>query len=527
MTLNITIKHKLFVFSLLALSGVAGSGYLGNRELTDAKTEITTNFLALKNHLHADMMHDAIRADVLSALYASKNGNTEQHQNAATELKGHVKEIRQTLQMNAELALNDDIKNALEQVKPALESYVTGADAIVSAASKDHAAAAAQLPVFMQSFLTLEKDMATLSDFIEKNTLQSQQQGEIAAEYSINLLITTSLASFVVLLFSYYFLSKGDEIRRFNAILEERVLQRTEELHSQHEEILRLNASLEERVQHRTADLVASNAQAQLLLIQLQQRNDESNMLVYSFSHDLRSPLINLQGFSNEIVAVSKNLRGLITSGGVPAEIQKRGLGLIDSDMRESIHFIQAGVTRLSNIIDAMLRLARAGRVEYHWTEVATGLVVKRIVDSMQAVATERGAAITASDLPPVWGDATALDQIFANLIGNALNYLDPKRPGLIEIGWQPDADTNSSMASMHTYYVRDNGLGLSQAAKGKLFQIFQRFHPDQAKGEGVGLSIVRRMVERHSGKIWVESREGEGSTFFISLPIQAWQAAA
>ncbi len=272
------------------------------------------------------------------------------------------------------------------------------------------------------------------------------------------------------------------------------------------------------------ADLAASHAQAQRLLSQLQQRGEESNMLVYSVSHDLRSPLVNLQGFSKELVAVSEDLRGLITSDGVPAEIQKRGLGLIDSDMRESIHFIQAGVMRLSNIIDAMLRLARAGRVEYHWTEVDTGLIVKRIVDSMQAVAGERGAAFTMSDLPPVWGDATAVDQIFANLIGNALNYLDPKRLGIIDIGWQPDADTH---ASMHTYYVRDNGLGMSESAKGKLFQIFQRFHPDQAKGEGVGLSIVRRMVERHSGKIWAESREGEGTTFFISLPIQAMDAAA
>ncbi len=275
------------------------------------------------------------------------------------------------------------------------------------------------------------------------------------------------------------------------------------------------------------ASLRDSNAQTQLLLSQLQQRNDENNMLIYSVSHDLRSPLVNLQGFSKELVAVSADIRGLITSDGVPAEIQKRGLGLIDSDMKESINFIQAGVARLSNIIDAMLRLARAGKVEYHWTEVDTGLIVKRIVDSMQAVSGERGAAFTVSDLPPVWGDATAVDQIFANLIGNALNYLDPKRPGLIEIGWQADADSHADThASMHTYYVRDNGLGMSELALGKLFQIFQRFHPDQAKGEGVGLSIVRRMVERHNGKIWAESSVGVGTTFFISLPIQTTEEA-
>lgn len=290
------------------------------------------------------------------------------------------------------------------------------------------------------------------------------------------------------------------------------------------EALRRSNDELEDRVRRRTADLEANYAQTQLFLSQLQQRNEENSMLVYSVSHDLRSPLVNLQGFSKELVAVAEDMRGLISGDGVPAAVQKRGLVLIDSDMQGCIKFIQAGVMRLSGIIDALLRLSRAGRVEYHWTEVNTGLVIKRIMDSMQSVATERGAAISAGNLPHIWGDATAVEQIFANLIGNALNYLDPKRPGSIEIGWLPDNDAN---ASLRTYYVRDNGLGMSEAAKGKLFQIFQRFHPDKAKGEGVGLSIVRRMVERHGGKIRVESREGEGTTFFVSLPINSMEAAA
>ncbi|MDP1708891.1 MAG: ATP-binding protein [Gammaproteobacteria bacterium] len=290
------------------------------------------------------------------------------------------------------------------------------------------------------------------------------------------------------------------------------------------EELRRNNDELEERVRVRTADLEATNAQAELYLDQLQQRDEENNMLVYSVSHDLRSPLVNLQGFSNELTIVSQDLRLLMASDNIPEDIRKRGLALLDSDMQDSINFIRAGVMRLSNIIDALLRLSRAGQVEYHWTGVKMGSVIQRITDSMQSIAQERGATFTTTDLPPLWGDATAIEQIFANLLGNALNYLDPNRPGLIEIGWIPE---NSVNATLRTYYVRDNGLGMSVAAQGKLFQIFQRFHPDKAKGEGVGLSIVRRMVERHGGKIWVQSCEGEGTTFFISLPVNTMDTEA
>jgi signal transduction histidine kinase len=126
--------------------------------------------------------------------------------------------------------------------------------------------------------------------------------------------------------------------------------------------------------------------------------------------------------------------------------------------------------------------------------------------------------------LPPAWGDPTAVEQIFANLIGNALNYLDPKRPGVIEVGDQNHAGgcKTPGDSAFHTYYVKDNGLGIPDAYRPKIFQAFQRLHAQVAKGEGIGLVMVRRMVERHGGRIWLESAEGVGSTFFVTLPITA-----
>jgi len=117
-----------------------------------------------------------------------------------------------------------------------------------------------------------------------------------------------------------------------------------------------------------------------------------------------------------------------------------------------------------------------------------------------------------------VRGDATAIEQLFANLIGNALQYLDASRTGMIQIG-SLSLTANGTADGLRTFFVRDNGLGIPESCLKKVFQAFQRAHPEVAEGEGIGLAIVRRIVERHRGKIWVESRVDEGSTFFVALP--------
>ena len=129
--------------------------------------------------------------------------------------------------------------------------------------------------------------------------------------------------------------------------------------------------------------------------------------------------------------------------------------------------------------------------------------VLERIVASLQGTIAERRARVVVQPLPSAWGDATALEQVFANLVGNALNYLDPQRPGHVEIG---TAENNGSCEGV-TFFVKDNGLGIPEAHQGKIFQAFQRAHPDRAPGEGIGLSIVRRIVERHRGKVWMDSQ--------------------
>ncbi len=278
------------------------------------------------------------------------------------------------------------------------------------------------------------------------------------------------------------------------------------------QQIRRLNDELEQRVAERTADLAAANAD-------LQQKNQENELFVYSVSHDLRSPLVNLQGFSQELALVTGSIRELIQNSGMPADKAERGLELIDVDMHRAVHFIQTAVSRLGGIIDALLRLSRAGRVEYQLQTIDTNQLVARIVESMSSTLFDRGVAVQLAELPPCWGDPTAIEQVFANLIGNAASYLDPARAGVIETGCLAADSTAEGDSAATIYYVKDNGLGIDPAYHGKVFQALKRLHPEVAAGEGIGLAIVKRIVDRHGGEIWFESSVGVGTTFYVKLP--------
>jgi signal transduction histidine kinase len=251
----------------------------------------------------------------------------------------------------------------------------------------------------------------------------------------------------------------------------------------------------------------------------LQRQTQDNEMFIYSVSHDLRSPLVNLQGFSKELNHAAQELHDVIRSSPLPDHDKHRIQTIIEEDVEVSLKFIRTAVTRSAAIIDAMLRLSRVGRVEYQPVLLEVDPIVERVIDAMQGTIRERGAQLTVAPLPPCYGDPTAIEQIFGNLIGNAVNYLDATRTGAIEIGVLPE---DRPQPDFHTYFIKDNGLGIPQAYIGKMFSAFHRLHANVAQGEGVGLALIKRIVMRHSGKIWVESEEGRGSTFYVSLPAHA-----
>jgi signal transduction histidine kinase len=175
---------------------------------------------------------------------------------------------------------------------------------------------------------------------------------------------------------------------------------------------------------------------------------------------------------------------------------------------------METAVSHLSSIVDGLLRLSRLGRVTYQCQLANVNEIVSRVIRSLQGTIDAAGAEVVAGELPPVWADSSAIEQIFSNLISNALSYREPGRRSRIEIG-----ATLENGGAVASYYVRDNGTGIPETALANLFTAFQRFHPQLSPGEGMGLAMVRRILERHKGKIRVESKVGEGTIFTFELP--------
>jgi signal transduction histidine kinase len=329
-----------------------------------------------------------------------------------------------------------------------------------------------------------------------------QRAGWYESEFGTALMVVVTVALLVVaVVFTAGVLNRMDTERQ----------QATDSLRRSSEQIQLLNGSLERRVAERTAELAEANRDLAL-------KNQENEMFVYSVSHDLRSPLVNLQGFSKELDAVAVDVKTLLNKEGVPEAVRTEATALLDGDVKQALHFIQTAVGRLGSIIEALLRLSRVGRVEYQNVAVDMNALVTRIVESMSAGLYDAEVNVQVHELPPCVGDVGALEQLFANLLGNAVKYRDPARATVIEVGTVRDPAT----AGIHAYFVRDNGLGIPPSHQEKIFQAFKRAHPNVASGEGMGLAIVRRIVQRHGGAISVESAEGRGSTFVVTLPAAA-----
>lgn len=246
---------------------------------------------------------------------------------------------------------------------------------------------------------------------------------------------------------------------------------------------------------------------------QLETKNDELERVVYISSHDLRSPLVTISGFDQELQKSCRDLKTLIDRQAFDKKTKEAISLLLDESIPESIRFIQAGVEKAEMLINGLLQISRIGTSPFKIEPLDMNALLHQVVDSHRFQAKEAGAEITIEPLPDCMGDAAKTNQVFSNLMTNALKYLSSSRTGKITVSGYIDG-------SRSIYCVEDNGMGIDPAHHTRIFQMFNRACPDPAiTGDGLGLSIVTRILDGQDGEVWVESEADKGSRFFVSLP--------
>jgi signal transduction histidine kinase len=240
----------------------------------------------------------------------------------------------------------------------------------------------------------------------------------------------------------------------------------------------------------------------------------ELTSFAYIISHDLRAPLINIKGFSAQLNGDLEELTSLfrVAAEHLDGEQRGRAAQLFEQEIPEALDFINSSVLRMDRLITAVLKLSRLGHRELQVEPVPLGELVQAILKSMSHQIETRGATVCIGDLPELRCDRIVLEQILGNLLDNAVKYLEPGRPGRLEI-------FSESGAGGTVIHVRDNGRGIAREDQLRIFDIFRRVGRQDVQGEGMGLSYVKTLVCRLHGQIWCHSEPGSGSTFTFSLP--------
>ena len=227
--------------------------------------------------------------------------------------------------------------------------------------------------------------------------------------------------------------------------------------------------------------------------IELEAAYKELETFSYSISHDLRTPLLVIGGFSRLLLEKYSNH--------------------LDAKGQQFLNFIHSSTQKMFQLIDDLLNFSRLGRQQMKPSDIDMSELAKALFEELKSITPDRTLQLNIKTLPPVRGDQAMFRQVLVNLLSNAIKFTRTKETAVIEIGCI--VKENQDIC-----YVKDNGAGFDMQYAGKLFGVFQRLHTvDEFEGTGVGLAIVQRIIHRHGGQVWAEGEVNKGATFYFTLP--------
>lgn len=330
----------------------------------------------------------------------------------------------------------------------------------------------------------LDDEMADLDAELGARAVQQTARSEASAVFTI---VVNAVAALLIVLLAGVVLLL---VRRY-----------LEELKQAQADVDRINAGLEETVRARTAALVRAN--------------EEVQRFAYIVSHDLRSPLVNVMGYTAELEQAGRTIDLQMTKveTEAPGLVEQDALSAAREDIPEAVSFIRASTEKMDRLINAILKLSREGRRNLVPETLDIGAMAARIADSVRHQIEAGNTDFVVGEIVPFESDRLSMEQIMGNLIDNAVKYLDVSRPGRIEVSGR---DLPGGWVE---YTVADNGRGIAARDHERIFELFRRAGRQDRQGEGLGLAFVRNSVRRLGGSIDVESVPGEGSTFRLKFP--------
>ncbi|MCF7954466.1 MAG: PAS domain S-box protein [Phycisphaerae bacterium] len=245
----------------------------------------------------------------------------------------------------------------------------------------------------------------------------------------------------------------------------------------------------------------------------IEAKNEELESIVYVSSHDLRTPLVNIQGFGGEITLNCGEMRELLEDVDMPRKVRMRLAEILDIEFPQSLDFISSSAKKIDSLLDGLLKLSRIARAPLVVEPLDMNELVDGILRNLESQIKGSGVVVSVERLPKCSADSIQVNQIFTNLIDNALKYLDPNKKGAIRV-------SGVTTDGFSVYCIEDNGIGIAPEYAEVIFEAFQRVsHEKLIGGEGLGLTIVKRLAARNNGRVRLESEPSVGSKFYIALP--------